>query len=167
MDGISEIVRSVDRRFWVLIGLCIALVYTIQAVEGAVEGFWPHQRRASRMAPGARAVMGAWSWVALLLLPGMLLAVLNAGIVLLRDLHFSQLQILGGLFLAVAWLVFVLVSLDAFGIGRFMGQVGPAGPAALMGMLLVGDVLLLIALLDILPGLDALRDALPDAGSWF
>jgi len=164
VDRIAEILRVRDARFWLLIAMCVALVYTIQAVEGAVDGVWPHQKRPARMSAGARAVMGAWSWVALLLLPGLLLAVLNLALLIWQGLPQTQTMLLGGLFVGVAWLVFVLVSTDTFGLGRFMGQVGPVGPAALMGMLVVGDILLLIALLDIMPGLQAIRDALPVVG---
>ena len=164
MDRIGEVLRAADGRFWLLVALCVALVYTIQAVEAAVDGYWPHQRRPARAAPGARAVGGAWSWVALLLLPGLLLAVLNLAILVWRELPHGQLHLLGGLFVGVPWLIFVLVSTDTFGLRRYAGQVGPPGPAALMGMLIVGDALLLIALLDILPTLDAVREALPVDG---
>ena len=164
MDRIGEVLRVADGRFWLLVALCVALVYTIQAVEAAVDGAWPHQRRPARSAPGARAVGGAWSWVALLLLPGLLLAVLNMAILVWQELPHSQLHLLGGLFVGVPWLIFVLVSTDSFGLRRYAGQVGPAGPAALMGMLVVGDVLLLIALFDILPTLETLREALPTSG---
>jgi hypothetical protein len=164
VDRIGEVLRVADGRFWLLVALCVALVYTIQAVEAAVDGYWPHQRRPARRTPGARAVGGAWSWVALLLLPGLLLAVLNLAILVWRELPHGQLHLLGGFFVGLPWLLFVLVSTDAFGLRRYMGQVGPAGPAALMGMLVVGDLLLLIALLDILPTLDALREALPTVG---
>ncbi|MFM9108190.1 MAG: hypothetical protein ACKOWF_15990 [Chloroflexota bacterium] len=158
MDRIGELLRVQDGRFWVLIALCVALVYTIQAAETSVEGMWPHQRRPARMTQGARAVAGAWSWVALLLLPGLLLAVLNLAVLIQQGLPQTQVQVLGALFVAVSWLVFVLASTNAFGMGRYMGQVGAVGPAALMGMLAVGDILLLIALLDILPAaLDAAR----------
>jgi len=161
VDRIGEVLRVADSRFWLLVALCVALVYTIQAVEAGVEGYWPHQRRPARTAPGARAVGGAWSWVALLLLPGLLLAVLNLAILVWQGLPHMRLHLLGGLFVGLPWLLFVLVSTDAFGLRRYAGQVGPAGPAALMGMLVVGDVLLLIALLDVLPNVDALRDLLP------
>jgi hypothetical protein len=61
----------------------------------------------------------------------------------------------------VAWLIFIGVSVNAFSLGRYMGQVGPVGPAAMLGVLLVGDVLLLISLLEIAPTLDTIRQALP------
>jgi hypothetical protein len=161
VDRIGELVRVQDGRFWLLIALCLALVYTIQAAETSVDGMWPHQRRPARMTQGARAVRGAWSWVALLLLPGLLLAVLNLAVLIQQGMPQTQIQLLGSLFVAVGWLVFVLVSTNTFGAGRYMGQVGAVGPAALMGILVVGDVLLLIALLDMLPvALDAARGML-------
>lgn len=161
VDRIGEVLRVADGRFWLLVALCVALVYTIQAVQSTVEGYWPHQRRPVRGGAGARAIGGAWSWVALLLLPGLLLAVLNLAILVWRALPQSQLHVLGGLFVGLPWLLFVLVSTDAGGLRRYASQVGLAGPAALMGMLVVGDTLLLIALLDILPTVGTLRDALP------
>jgi hypothetical protein len=160
-DGIQEFISSGDSRLWLLIGICVALVFTIQAVEGSVDGIWPHQRRPARMAPGARAVAGVWSYVALLLLPGMLLAALNVALLLWRQLPHTNAQLLGGIFVGVAWLIFVGVSVNAFGFGRYMGQVGPVGPTAMLGVLIVGDLLLLVSFLELLPSFDALRQALP------
>lgn len=160
-DEVRELLRVDDGRLWLLIGICVALVFTIQAVEGSVDGAWPHQRRPARMAPGARAVAGVWSYVALLLLPGMLLAALNVALLLWRQIPHSNAQLLGGIFVGVAWVIFVGVSVNALGFGRYMSQVGPVGPAAMLGVLLVGDVLLLISLLELLPTFDALRRALP------
>ena len=163
-DQARELLRFEDGRLWLLIGICIALVFTIQAVEGSVDGAWPHLRRPARMAPGARAVAGVWSYVALLLLPGMLLAALNVVILLWRQLPNSNAQFLGGVFVGVAWLIFIGVSVNAFGLERYMGRVGPVGPAAMLGVLLVGDALLLISLLEILPSFDTIRQALPFPG---
>ena len=161
MDKVRDGLGAGNGRLWLLILVCVALVFTIQAVESSVEGVWPHQRRAARLAPGARAVHGLWSYVALLLLPGMLLGVLNVAILLWRDLPRSEAQTLGGFFVALAWLIFVAVTVNAIGLGRFMEQVGPVGPIALMAVLVAGDLLLLIALLDILPSIQTVRDALP------
>lgn len=162
-DEARELLRIDDGRLWLLVLLGVALVFTIQAVEGSVEGVWPHQRRAARLAPRARAVHGVWAYVALLLLPGMLLGVLNLAVLLWRDVPRTDSHVLGGFFVALAWLIFVSVSVDFMRFGRFMGQVGRVGPIAMMAVLLVGDVLLLIALLEILPSLETVRDALPFA----
>lgn len=160
-DEARDLLRIDDGRLWLLVLLGVALVFTIQAVEGSVEGVWPHQRRAARLAPGARAVHGVWAYVALLLLPGMLLGVLNLAVLLWRDVAHTETHVLGGFFVGLAWLVFVAFSVDFMRFGRFMGQVGRVGPIALMAVLVVGDVLLLIALLDVLPSIDTVRDALP------
>ena len=160
-DGMQELFRAGDSRLWLLIAICVALVFTIQAVEGAVNGVWPHQRRPARLAPGARTVAGVWSYVALLLLPGMLLAALNVALLLWRQVPHTNAQLLGGIFVGVAWVIFVAVSVNALGFGRYMGQVGPVGPAAMLGVVLVGDVLLLVSLLELMPSFDALRQALP------
>lgn len=150
-----------DGRLWLLIGLCVAMVVTIEAVEESVEGVWPHQRRPSRMTLRARAVHSVWSYVALLLLPGILLAILNVGALLWRDLPHTDAQLLGGFFVGVGWLLFVLVSVDLLRFGRYMADLGLVGPVALIVLLLAGDGLLLISLLDVLPALRTIRDALP------
>ena len=45
VDELRRVLRLDDSRIWLLIGLCVALVFTIQSVETATEGAWPHQRR--------------------------------------------------------------------------------------------------------------------------
>ena len=160
-DEARELLRIDDGRLWLLVGLCVVLVFTIQAVEASVEGAWPHLRRPARLAPGARAVHGVWAYVALLLLPGLLLGVLNLAVLLWRDDAYTEAHLLGGFFVGLAWLLFVAVSVNFLRLGRYMGQVGPVGPAAMITVLLVGDLLLLIALLDVLPPLAEVRDALP------
>lgn len=164
LDRARGFMQGLDGRFLLLVALCVALLLTLQAVERSVDGAWPHQRRTARMAPGARAVQGVWWWVALLLLPGMLLAILNLAVLVWRDLPETQAQLLGGAFVALVWLLFVLVSFDVLGMGRFMVQVGAAGPAAMLILLIAGDLLLLIALLEILPGMSEVRRALPVVG---
>lgn len=160
-DEARDLFRVGDERLWLLVVICIALVFTVQAVEGSVDGVWPHQRRAARLAPGGRAVQTVWSYVALFLLPGMLLGVLNLVVLLWRDLPHTDAQLLGGIFIGLVWIVFVAVSVNLLRLGRYMAQVGAVGPAALMAVLLVGDVLLLIALLDVMPSMAEVRDALP------
>jgi hypothetical protein len=160
-DEARDLLRIDDGRLWLLVLLGVALVFTIQAVEGSVEGAWPHQRRAARLAPGARAVHGVWAYVALLLLPGMLLGVLNLAVLLWREVPHTQTHLLGGFCVALVWLIFAAVSVDFMRFGRFMGQVGRVGPIALMAVLVVGDLLLLVALLDVLPSLETVREALP------
>lgn len=162
-DEVREALRIENERLWLLIGVCVALVGTIQAVERSVDGAWPHQLRPSQGATRGRGGPTGWTAVALLLLPGILLGVLNLTVMLWRDVEPTDAHRLGGFFVAFAWVVFVLVSVDLFRVGRFMRSVGVVGPAAILLLLIAGDTLLLIALVDILPSIKTVRDALPIA----
>ncbi len=165
LDEMREVLRLNDGRIWLLIGLCVALVFTIQAVETATEGAWPHQRRPSRMAPQARTAQGAWGIVALLLLPGILLGILNVAVLLWRGLPHTQSQVLGGFLIALIWFIFVGASANLFGMGRLLRQGGVAGPLALLVIVVAGDVLLIAGLLTLLPNFEMVRDAIPVIGS--
>jgi hypothetical protein len=161
LDQIQDALRLENGRLWLLIGLCLATIYTLQAVEEAVEGAWPHLRRPARLPRQARAVNAAWPWVALLVLPGLLLGILNVAVLLWKDLPRTETQVLGSLFVGASWLIFVLASSDRFRFGRYLGQLGLVGPATLIVLLLIGDALLTIGLLDVMPPWDEVRDALP------
>lgn len=164
LDEVRNALRLDDSRVWILVGLCVALVFTIQSVETATEGAWPHQRRPSRMAPQARSAQGAWGAVALLLLPGILLGILNVAVLLWRDLPHTQSQLLGGVLVGLIWLIFVGASANFLGMGRLLRQGGPAGPLALLVLVIAGDILLLAGLLAIMPDVDAIRNAIPGLG---
>ncbi len=164
LEEIREMLRLDDSRVWLLIGLCVALVFTIQSVETATEGAWPHQRRPARMAPRARAAQGAWGAVALLLLPGIVLGILNVAVLLWRGLPHTQAQMLGGLLVGVIWLIFVGASANFLGMGRLLRQGGLAGPLALLILVIAGDVLLLAGLLTVVPDIELIRNAIPGFG---
>ena len=161
---IREVLRLDDSRVWLLIGLCVALVFTIQSVETATEGAWPHQRRPARMPRQARSAQGAWGAVALLLLPGIVLGILNVAALLSRDLAHTQAQLLGGFLVGLIWVIFVGSSVNFLGMGRLLRQGGPAGPLALLVLVVAGDLLLLAGLLDALPDIDVIRRAIPGLG---
>ena len=164
LEQIRDVLRLDDSRVWLLIGLCVALVFTIQSVETATEGAWPHQRRPSRIAPQARSAQGAWGAVALLLLPGIVLGILNVAVLLWRNLPDTQSQLLGGFLVGLIWLIFVGASVNFLGMGRLLRQGGPAGPLALLVLVIAGDVLLLAGLLEILPDIEVIRTAIPGIG---
>lgn len=159
-DELRELLRLDDSRIWLLIGLCVALVFTIQSVETATEGAWPHQRRPARMAPQARTAQGAWGAVALLLLPGIVLGILNVAVLLWRGFPHSQAQVLGGFLVGLIWLIFVGASVNFMGMGRMLRQGGLAGPLALLILLVAGDLLLVAGLLNILPDGQTIRNAI-------
>ncbi|HLL50911.1 MAG TPA: hypothetical protein VK356_09610 [Thermomicrobiales bacterium] len=164
LEQIRDVLRLDDSRVWLLIGLCVALVFTIQSVETATEGAWPHQRRPSRIAPQARSAQGAWGAVALLLLPGIVLGILNVAVLLWRNLPDTQSQLLGGFLVGLIWLIFVGASVNFLGMGRLLRQGGPAGPLALLVLVVAGDALLLAGLLEILHDIEVIRTAIPGIG---
>jgi hypothetical protein len=161
MPDFPDLLHGDNRLLWLLIGVCLAMVLTIEAVEAAVEGVWPHQRRPTRMLPGERSAHAIWAYVALLVLPGALLEVLILGILAWRKLEHTETQVLGSIFVGVGWVIFLLASSDRLPVRRYLATVGPVAPIALLGVLLFGDVLLLIAFLDIRPSVDDIRDAVP------
>ena len=102
--------------------------------------------------------------MALLLLPGIVLGILNVAVLLWRDLPHSQAQLLGGFLIGLIWLIFVGASVNFLGMGRLLRQGGPAGPLALLVLVVAGDALLLAGLLEILPDIEVIRNAIPGLG---
>lgn len=150
------------RLWWLLIALCVALLFTIQSVESAVDGVWPHQRRPSRFLPGARAVQTGWAFVALLIIPGGLLAIGNVAVAMWQNAGRTDPQVLGGWLLGVSWIVFLLGSMNILGFTKLLNVVGIAGTIVLLLILLIADVLLLSSFLDILPEWDIVEDGIRD-----
>lgn len=161
MPDLPDFLNTDNRQLWLLIGVCLAMVFTIEAVEEAVEGAWPHQRRRTRMAMPERRAHPFWGIVALLILPGAVLAVLNLAVIAWRELPRTDTLVLGGILLGAGWVVFLLSSIDRLRLRRFFTAAGPAAPLVLALILVAADVLLLIAFLDIRPSVDSVRDALP------
>ena len=161
MPELPEFLHTDNHQLWLLIGVCIAMIFTIQAVEEAVEGAWPHQRRVTSMAMPERRAQSVWGIVALLVLPGAILTVLNLAVVAWKELPRTDTLVLGGILLGAGWVVFLLSSVDQLRVRRIFIAAGPAAPFALALILVVADLLLLISFLDIRPTVDAVRDALP------
>lgn len=161
MPEFPDFLHTDNRMLWLLIGVCLAMVLTIEAVEAAVDGAWPHQRRPTRMLPSERSAHAIWGIVALLVLPGALLEILNLAVLVWRNLEHTEAHVLGSVFVGIGWVIFLLSSIDRLPVRRYLGSVGPVAPIALIGILLFGDIVLLIAFLDIKPTVDEVRDALP------
>lgn len=142
-----------DPRFYLLIGVAILLIFTVEAVEQYVEGAWPQLRHESPAFRSQAIGRSLWASVAFLLLPGIVLALLNLGLLVWKGLPQNSTQIFGAFFLGLGWLIFALTSIDLVGLGGYMRKVGVAAPLALIVCLLVGDLLLLAALLDLLPAI--------------
>jgi hypothetical protein len=148
-----------SRLWWLLIAIAVALLFTIQAIETAVEGAWPHQRRPGNFIPRARAVQTSWAFVALLVVPGALFALANVALMIWKDPPQPEGQALGGVLLGIGWALFLLFSLDMLRLGRLFGNLGIIGPLALMILLAVADILLFVAARDLYPGWEAVREA--------
>jgi hypothetical protein len=148
-----------SRLWWLLIALSLALVFTIQAVETAIDGAWPHQHRANRSLPRSRTVQQGWAFVALLVVPGVVLAIGIVAVHIWRAPVSPDQQALGGVLVGVGWLLFLLFGLNMFRLGSLMTNLGMIGPIAIMILLIVGNLLLLTAFMDILPSLDVVRSS--------
>jgi hypothetical protein len=161
MPDLPDQLHTDNHQLWLLIGVCVLMVFTIEAVEEAVEGAWPHQRRITSMAMPERRAHPIWGIVALLILPGAVLAVLNLAVIAWKELPRTDSLVLGGILLGAGWVVFLLNSLNRLRVRRIFAAAGPAAPIALVLILILADFLLLTSFLDIRPSIDAVRDALP------
>jgi hypothetical protein len=140
-----------DARLWLLIGLSIAMLFTIEAIEDYVEGTWPQLRRPPVSTGPIGEARALWIGVALFVLPGLVLTILNLAILVWQDLPYGNTQLLGTIFVIVGWLLFLATTIDLGGIGRYLEGVGFVAPLALVLVLAIGDLLLLVALIDIFP----------------
>ena len=148
------------RLWWLLIAISVALLLTLQAIETAVEGAWPHQRRSNAYLPGARGVHVTWAAAAILVIPGALAAIGSVAALIWLKLDAPDGLRLGGTLLAIGWVLFLLFGLNVFGLGGVIRSLGMIGPLAIFAVLLVSDALLIVTLLDILPAWSVVRDAL-------
>lgn len=146
--------------WWLLIGVIIALLFTLQGLETAVEGTWPHQRRDNEYIPGARGVKPAWALAAILIVPGALALISTVIIMIWQDIATPDGVTLGGWLLGIGWALFLIFGLNLFGLGRLLGTLGMLGPLAIGFVLLIADALLIVTLLDVLPSWDVIQDGL-------
>ena len=148
-----------DRLWWVLIALCVALLLTVQGIETALEGAWPHQRRSSRLFPASGPSSypgGPWpcsSFRALAVDRDCRdRAVARSRVARLHH-SWNRADRIG-------WGFFLLFSLDTRWFGRLFSNLGLIGPIALAVLLVTGDTLLLSTFLDIVPDWDTLIDSI-------
>ena len=157
-----------NRQIWLLIGVALATLFTLQAIESAIQTAWPHQGRPASTPLAARRAKPVWGVVGLLVLFGALLALSNLLVLLWRDLPEVPGQTAGGALLAAAWIIFMLVSLNWFGVERLIQETGVLGPMALVIVLIAADTMLALALADILPAwsdiMTAIEGLLPFGG---
>lgn len=143
--------------WWLLFLVIIALLFTLQGLEAAVEGFWPHQRRDNQYVPGAKGIQPAWSLAALLIVPGGLALIGIIATMIWQKQSATDGAIMGGWLLALGWVLFLLFGLNIAGLGKVLGSLGMLGPVAIAMVLLIADFLLIVTFFDILPAWDVVR----------
>jgi hypothetical protein len=141
----------IDGRLWLLIGLSIAMLFTIEAIEDFTDGAWPQMRRSSGYFEAVGSSRTLWMAVAMLVLPGLVLTILNLAVLVWKDLPYGNTLVLGTIFIIVGWLLFLATTIDLGGIGLFLERSGAVAPLALLVVLIAGDLLLLIAFVQIFP----------------
>ncbi|CAN5577529.1 hypothetical protein BH23CHL5_BH23CHL5_15060 [soil metagenome] len=161
MPDLPSFLNTDNHLLWALIGVCIAMIVTLEAVQSAVEGAWPHQRRPSTMLPTERTAQSFWGIVAIALITAGLLLIANLGILLWQELTQTDTQVLGGILVGTSWLLFLLVSIDRFGIRRYMTSIGIAAPLGALALLAGAIILLTLSAIEIWPSEQEFRDALP------
>lgn len=165
IDDLRETLNFGNRVLWLFILVAGATLLTIQTVESTIATAWPHQRRSAGQLPGERRAVPVLGIVAILVLAGALLALMTLGTMLWRDLASTDNQRLAAVLLLAGWIAFMLSSLNWFGFGRVLRETGVIGPLALGALLLVADVMLLVAFIDIVPEVgevwDAIREFIP------
>jgi hypothetical protein len=161
MPDLPNSLNTDNHLLWVLIGVSIAMVLTLDAVQSAVDGAWPHQLRPARLLPHERTAQSIWGVVAVLIIASGLILIINLGILLWQEAEYGDSLVLGGILLAVGWVIFLLTSIESLGIGRYLSSIGPTAPLAVMVVLIAAIVLLVLSLLDIVPPWEEFEDALP------
>jgi hypothetical protein len=160
MAKLTDLLNTNNHLLWLLIGVCVAMFFTLEAVEAAVEGAWPHQRRPSTMARSERAAQPVWGVVAALVLPGAVLEIAILAVMLWKHVARPETLIVGSIMLGIGWVLFMLASLDRLRVRGMLVAAGAAAPLALAAMLLIADFLLLVAFTDIRPSVESVRSAI-------
>ena len=164
LEELKERLHTDDHQLWLLIGLCVAVIATMEAVEEAVDGAWPHQRRLTRMAAAEQRAHAVWALVALMILPAAMLAVCNVGMMVWKDVPQTDEMTTGGALLGIGWGLFLMANVDRLRLRPLIARAGPVFPIALALVLAAAITLLLSAFLDVRPSLDTVRDAIPFLG---
>jgi hypothetical protein len=116
----------------------------------------------SNMGLGEQRAHQVWALVAIMILPAGLLALLNVIMVVWKDVEVTDAMRTGGILLGIAWVTFILASVDRLRVRGLIAKAGPVLPVALVAVLAVAIVLLLGAFLDVRPTIETVRDAIPN-----
>ncbi|MCS7051605.1 MAG: hypothetical protein NZL87_08335 [Thermomicrobium sp.] len=151
---------SFDLRLWLLVVVSALLLVTIELTEDYLERGWPRVRRPVDGWASSEGVRLSWTAVGILVFPGIVLLLLNLAVLLWRDLGWSPVFVLGLLLTGLGWAGYLLLVSQIGGVDEYFEGIGATLPLALVAVLLVGDLLLLVAFLSVLPDV-ALRGLLP------
>jgi hypothetical protein len=151
---------SFDLRLWLLVLVSALLLVTIELTEDYLERSWPRVRRPADGWASSEGVRQLWTVVGALVFPGIVLLLLNLAVLVWRDLSLAPVLVLGGMLIGLGWAGYLLLISQIGGLDDYLEGIGATLPLALMAVLLVGDLLLLIALLSSLPDV-SLRRLLP------
>jgi hypothetical protein len=113
------------------------------------------------MTIGERRGQPLWGVVALLILPGALLAILIVATMVWQDVERTDGMVTGGILLGIGWVLFLAGSIDRLRLRRVLTQGGIALPLVLVVVLAIAIFLLLTEFLAIRPSLETVREAVP------
>jgi hypothetical protein len=140
-----------DLRTWLFIGLCIAMLYTVELIQRSVRGARSPVHGRAGETPAVRETRALWVILSIMLLPGLLLTFMNMAISVAQGLPYAPEQISGMLFVLVGWLLALIMMTNVAGLSRFLESAGAVPPLMLIAILGLGDLLLLVSLIETLP----------------
>ena len=94
------------------------MLFTIEAIEDFTDGAWPQMRRPSGYFEAVGSSRTLWMAVAMLVLPGLVLTILNLAVLVWKDLPYGNTLVLGTIFIIVGWLLFLATTIDLGGLGQ-------------------------------------------------
>lgn len=141
----------VDLRLWVLIMVSALLLVTIELTEDYLEQGWPRVRRPADGWTSSEGVRLLWTMLGLLVFPGIVFLLANLALLVWRNVAWPALLLVGGVLLGIGWIVYLVLVSQLAGLDDYLESVGIPLPLALLAIVLLGDLFLLLTLLDLVP----------------
>lgn len=151
---------SFDLWLWLLVLVSALLLVTIELTEDYLEQGWPRIRRPADGWASSDSVHLLWTAVGMLVFPGIVLLLMNLAVIVWRELGMTLVLLLGSILLAFGWLAYLLLISQIGGVDQYLESIGITLPLAIVAVLLVGDLLLLVSLITVLPDV-SLRGIVP------
>ncbi len=141
----------VDLRLWVLIMVSALLLVTIELTEDYLEQGWPRVRRPADGWTSSEGVRLLWTMLGLLVFPGIVFLLANLALLVWRNVAWPALLLVGGVLLGIGWIVYLVLVSQLAGLDDYLESVGIPLPLALLAIVLLGDLFLVLTLLDLVP----------------